>query len=168
MRAAEPFAVALVGVDEPILARLVDAAISDASANEVTAPITTGPEWSPARVLWLKHFHRSRRAGLSGPAGEMTWAILAGDQIVGSARLKRTTVPGVLETGIWLTRCARGRGVGKLALTRLLSTAAALGARGVSADTSGDNEAAIGVLRSLGFDLMASNDGAGVKGVIMF
>jgi len=167
VRAAEP-EVALVDVDEAILARLVDAAITDAWANEVTAPVTTGIDWSPARILWLKDFHRSRRAGLSGPAAEMTWAILVGDQIVGSVRLKRMTVPGVLETGIWLTRRARGRGVGQLALTCVLSTAATLGARGVRADTTADNGGALGVLRSLGFDLTASNDGAVVEAVIMF
>lgn len=108
---------ALVDVDEAILARLVDAAITDASAHEVTAPVTTEDEWSPARISWLKDFHRSRRADLSGPAAELTWAILVEDQIVGSVRLKRTREPGVLETGIWLTRRARGRGVGRRALT---------------------------------------------------
>lgn len=54
---------------------------------------------------------------LSGPAAKLTWAILVEDQIVGSVQLKRTREPGVLETGIWLTRRARGRGVGRRALT---------------------------------------------------
>lgn len=69
-----------------ILDRLVSAAISDASANEVTAPFT-GNEWSYARIIWLMGFHRTRRYGRNGPASEITWAILLGDQVVGSVRL---------------------------------------------------------------------------------
>ncbi|MEJ7703356.1 MAG: hypothetical protein WKF47_06720 [Geodermatophilaceae bacterium] len=110
MSAAEGFAVTLVDVDEPTLDRLVDAAIIDAAADEVTASVTTGPEWSPARIAWLRELHRSCRQGLNGPAGQATWAILAEDQIVGAVRLKRTVVPGILETGIWVTRRARGQG----------------------------------------------------------
>jgi hypothetical protein len=59
---------------------------------------------SPARIAWWKDFHRNRRNGLSGSVGETTWAILASNQVVGSVRLKRTAVPEILETGIWLTR----------------------------------------------------------------
>ncbi len=158
----------LVDVDEPILDSLVNAAITGASANEVTAPVTTGDDWSPARIAWLKDFHRNRRDGLSGPAGEATWAILVGDQVVGSVRLKRTAVPGILETGIWLTRRIRGQGVGRLALAGVLRTAATVGAQGVRADTTTGNGAALGVLRRLGFDLAPSNDGAGVEALLMF
>jgi RimJ/RimL family protein N-acetyltransferase len=160
--------VALVDVDEPILEQLVDAAITGASANEVTEPVASGNEWSPARIAWLRDFHRTRRDGLSGPAGEVTWAILVGDQVVGSVRLERTSVPGILETGIWLTRRARGQGVGRLAMAAALRTAAGLGARGVRAETTAGNRAALGVLRHLGFDLVPSKDGVGVEAFLMF
>jgi hypothetical protein len=56
--------VSLLDVDELTLDRLVNAAITDAAANEVTPPVTTGDEWSPARIAWLKDFHRNRRDGL--------------------------------------------------------------------------------------------------------
>jgi hypothetical protein len=52
-------AVTLVDVDELTLDRLVNAAITDAAADEVTPPATTGDEWSPARIAWLKDFHRT-------------------------------------------------------------------------------------------------------------
>lgn len=168
MSATDEFAVSLVDVDELTLEWLVNAAISDASANDVTAPVTTGDEWSPARVAWLKDFHRNRRDGLSGPAREITWAILVGDQVVGSVRLKRTAVPGILETGIWLVRRVRGQGVGQRAMAEVLRTAAALGARGVRVDTTAGNGAALGVLRRLGFDLAPSSEGAEVAAVLMF
>jgi RimJ/RimL family protein N-acetyltransferase len=158
----------LVEVTELILDQLVSAAISDASANEVTAPITTDNEWSPDRIAWLKDFHRTRRDGLNGPAGEITWAIVLGDHIVGSVRLKRTAVPGLLDTGIWLIRGIRGQGVGKCAMTEVLRRAAALGALGVRADTTAGNGAALGVLRHLGFNLVLSDDGSGIKAVLMF
>jgi len=160
--------VTLVDIDEPTLNRLVNAAITDAPANEVTAPVATGDEWSPARIAWLKDFHRNRRNGLSGSAGEVTWAILVGGQVVGSVRLKRTAVPGILETGIWLTRRIRGQGVGQLAMAAVLRRAATLGARGVRADTTVGNEAALGVLARLGFDVAPSTDGAGVDVLLMF
>jgi RimJ/RimL family protein N-acetyltransferase len=166
--AADGPAVSLLDVDELTLDRFVNAAITDAAANEVTPPVTTGDEWSPARIAWLKDFHRNRRDGLSGPVGEATWAILASDQVVGSVRLKRTAVPEILETGIWLTRRTRGQGVGRLAMAGVLQTAATLGAQGVRAETTTGNRAALRVLRSLGFDLVASKDGAGVAALLMF
>jgi RimJ/RimL family protein N-acetyltransferase len=166
--AADDPAVTLVDVDELTLDRLVNAAITDAAADEVTPSVTTGDEWSPARIAWLKDFHRDRRNGLSGPVGEATWAILASDEVVGSVRLKRTAVPEILETGIWLARRTRGHGVGRLAMVGVLQTAAALGAQGVRAETTTGNRAALRVLRSLGFDLVASKDGAGFTALRMF
>ena len=168
MSAVDGFAVSLVDVDELTLDWLVNAAVSNASANEVTAPITTGDDWSPSRIAWLKDFHRNRRDGLRGPAREITWAILVDDQVVGSVRLKRTAVPGILETGIWLIRQVRGQGVGQRAMAEVLRTAAALGAMGVQANTTVGNGAALSVLRRLGFDLVLSSDGAGVEAVLMF
>jgi RimJ/RimL family protein N-acetyltransferase len=140
---AGEFAVSLVEVNELILGQLASAAITDASASEVTAPVTTENEWSPTRIAWLLDFHRTRRDGLNGPAGEITWAILLGDQVVGSVRLKQTAVPGILETGIWLIRHIRGQGVGRHAMIEMLQRAAALGALGVRADTTTSNRAAL-------------------------
>lgn len=160
-------AVTLGAVDEPTLKRLVEAAVTDASVGEVTPPLTTGDEWSPARIAWLRHFHRDRRDGLGGSAGEATWAVLHAGRVVGSVRLKRSAVPDILETGIWLTRHARGQGLGRLTMIAALQTAAALGYRGVRADTTVGNAAAIGLLRSLGFDRQPSEDRAGVEALLL-
>jgi hypothetical protein len=84
---AGEFAVSLVEVNELILGQLASAAITDASASEVTAPVTTENEWSPTRIAWLLDFHRTRRDGLNGPAGEITWAILLKRLRLGPPRL---------------------------------------------------------------------------------
>ena len=101
---------ALVTVDHIVLDQLVEAATTDASADEVTPPLTAGPAWTPTRIAWLRDFHSDRRAGLDGPAREATWAITVDQRVVGSVRLQRTERPGLLETGVWLTRSTRGHG----------------------------------------------------------
>jgi RimJ/RimL family protein N-acetyltransferase len=77
---------------------------------------------------------------------------------VGSVRLKRADEHGFMETGIWLTRLSRGRGVAVAAMAAVLQEAAAAGARGIRADTTTDNFGALGVLRHLGFELEVSGD----------
>jgi RimJ/RimL family protein N-acetyltransferase len=148
--AAEPAGVALVPIDEGVLARLVAAAMSDAAPDEVT-PAIAGGRWGHERIDWLRRFHRDRRAGLEGPLGEATWAVSLDGTVVGAVRLKRTAEPAVLETGIWLTRGARGHGTGRRAIVAVLERARELGAREVHAETSRDNAAALCVLQRLGF-----------------
>ncbi|WP_037295620.1 GNAT family N-acetyltransferase [Saccharomonospora azurea] len=156
--------VILVEVDEPVLARLVRAATTDAAADDVTPPLTADSGWTPARVEWLRRFHRDRRAGLGGPAGESTWGVVTADGVVGSVRLKRTA-EGVLETGVWLTRMARGRGLGTAAMAVAVRKAVELGAREVRADTTVANVGALRLLRRLGFTL-ARADGGAVHGLL--
>ena len=79
--------------------------------------------------------------------------------VAGAVRLKRTDEAGVLVTGIWLTRGARGRGVARQALAAVLEEAAAWGAREVRAQTRSENAAALAVLRSLGFECTDAGDG---------
>jgi RimJ/RimL family protein N-acetyltransferase len=150
MAAAEPLGVELLPIDEGVLDRLVDAATSDAAPDEVTPPMA-GDDWGPERIEWLRRFHRDRRPGLDGPLGEATWAVSLDGSVVGAVRLKRTAEPAVLETGIWLTRSARGRGTGRGAIAAVLERARDLGSREVRADTSPDNAAALYVLQRLGF-----------------
>lgn len=161
MTEQELSSVALIDVDEMVLEQLVQAATTDAAADDVTPPLTDGPDWTEARIEWLQNFHRNRRAGLSGPAGEATWALLASRGIVGSVRLKRTD-KGV-EAGIWLTRTARGQGLGTAAMTALQQRAAELGAREIHADTTASNVSAVHVLQRLGFDLTYNDDSGGVQ-----
>lgn len=146
-----PAGVELRPVDETVLARLVGAATSGAEPDEVTPPLPPSGRWGPERAEWLRRFHRDRRLGLDGPLGEATWAVTADGEVVGAARLARGAEPDVLETGIWLTRPARGQGIGRRAIAAVLEHARAHGARAVRADTSPDNAAAIFVLQRLGF-----------------
>jgi RimJ/RimL family protein N-acetyltransferase len=145
--------VRLVHVDEATLSRLVDAAMTDADANEVTPPIDSANRWSAARVDWLRSFHRDRRRGLSGPLAEATWAIVEDRQVRGGLRLKRTRDPASLELGLWLTRGARGRGVGTHAVAAALRVAQDFGAKAVVAETTAGNRRALAVLGRLGFEL---------------
>lgn len=152
-RAEAPPAVVLQPVDDDVLERLVQAALADSSADEVTPPLTAGEEWTPERVEWLRAFHRSRRGGLDGPEREATWAVLADGVVVGAVRLKRVAESPSAEAGLWLTRAARGRGVGRRAVEAVLAEARIGGVTAVRADTTATNGPALAVLRSLGFDV---------------
>jgi RimJ/RimL family protein N-acetyltransferase len=145
--------VVLAAVDRALLDDLVEVAITRASADEVTPPLTPGPEWSPVRVTWLRSFHRDRWQGLDGPAGEATWAVVVARHVAGSVRLKRMDEDGVLESGMWLARDTRGRGIGTAALAAVLQQASGLGASAVRADTTAGNTGAVGALQRLGFAL---------------
>jgi RimJ/RimL family protein N-acetyltransferase len=147
---AEPAAVELLPIDEAVLTRLIAAATSNAAPDEVTPPMADS-QWGDERTDWLRGFHRDRRAGLDGPLGEATWAVSVDGAVVGAVRLERTAEPVVLETGIWLTRSARGRGTGRSAIAAVLARARELGAREVRADTSINNAPALCVLQRLGF-----------------
>ena len=162
----EASSVVLVAVDDTVLAQLVRAATTDTEADEVTPPLTAGRAWTSERVAWLCDFHRVRRAGLGGPAGEATWAVVADELVVGSVRLKHTDEHGVLEMGIWATRGVRGSGIGRTALAAALRQAVSLGASEVQADTTVSNAGALAVLRRLGFTLMPAGDGENVRALL--
>lgn len=145
--------VALVNVDDDVLERLVHAATTSAGPDEVTPPLTPEPGWTPIRVEWLRSFHRDRRQGLDGPHGELTWAVLVDDRVVGSVRLKRTGREGLFETGLWLTEDVRGQGVGTTSLAAVMDKGRDLGAAALYAETLAGNRGAVGALRRLGFAL---------------
>lgn len=160
--------VVLTPVDEDVLEELVQAATTDAAADEVTPRLTASTgAWTPPRVAWLRSFHRDRRAGLSGAAAEATWAVVVDDQVVGSVRLKRLTDESMLEVGAWLTRAARGHGVGRAAAAAVLREAGTVGARAVRAQTTNDNAAAQTVLERLGFDLQSGRNGRDVEALLL-
>lgn len=156
----------LAPVDDDVLERLVSVATTDASAHEVTPPLTPGDTWSSLRVDWLRRFHRDRRTGVSGPAGEATWAVMADDHVVGSVRLKRTEDADALEAGIWLSRSARGHGIGRAALEAAVQEATALGAATVIAETTASNLSALGVLQNLGFATGSADATGHVRAVL--
>ena len=70
---------------------------------------------------------------------------------VGAAGLQPTAVEGVLSLGMWILPERRGRGGGRALLEALLDAVPA-GAHKVELEVFPDNEAAIGLYRSLGFE----------------
>ncbi|MEU4495677.1 GNAT family N-acetyltransferase [Streptomyces sp. NPDC023998] len=134
-------------VDEEMLEGLLAVAVNDAAPDEVMPPVTGPPGWTTTRQDAFRAWHRARRPGLAGPLHECTFAILADGKIVGSARLACRDSQEVLETGMWLARSARGRGIGTAALDAILNEAARADARFVVAETTATNLAAIAALR---------------------
>lgn len=142
-------AVQLGAVDEDTLEELVQLAITQTAPQEVVPPMPGPPEWTGQREEWLRDFHRTRRAGLDGPHKEATFSIVRSGAVIGSARLAEVA-PHVLETGMWLARSVRGRGIGAAVLRMLLIEATAKGAHQVVAQTTSANAGALGALRKCG------------------
>jgi RimJ/RimL family protein N-acetyltransferase len=112
--------VELLDVTEEILEKLLDVALTDAAADDVTPTLGATPGWNAERIGWFLNYHRAAAAGLDGPAAQKSWAISCDGRLAGSIRLKRagTAASAVtaLETGLWLGRSFRGRGIGREAL----------------------------------------------------
>ena len=205
---AEPVpAVELLDVSEELLEQLLELALRDSDADEVTPPLGTTAGWNTDRISWFREFHRAAAAGLDGPAGQKTWAISCDGQMAGSVRLRRMdTAPAAadegwagagavgaagagaggagpgggagavagrggyagpsdgaeagagggqgLETGIWLARSFRGRGVGREALRLVKARAASTGAAVLVAETTAGNVGALALLKYAGAELV--------------
>ncbi|MEO5320225.1 GNAT family N-acetyltransferase [Arthrobacter sp. CC3] len=149
--------VELLDVNEEVLAALLNLALTDAIADEVTPPLGATSGWNDERISWFRDYHRAAAAGLNSPAGQKSWAVSVGGRVAGSIRLKRTgtTPPGVasLETGLWLGRSFRGRGIGREALRLVRAVAVGTGATVLQAETTAGNTAAQALLRSAGAEL---------------
>lgn len=159
--------VSLVDIDERVLEQLLDLAKRDASPDEVAPPLG-GPGWNLERTAWFFSYHRAAAEGLDGKAGEKSWGILAGGALAGSIRLKRVHVgngPDTAETGIWLGRSFRGRGIGSAALRLLLAEARTAGIAAVTARTLAGNPAAQRILAGAGAILTPDDDGT-VRAVV--
>ncbi len=159
----DEFSTILIPVSDETLEQLVVAATTDATADEVTPPLTPGGEWTSDRIEWLRRYHRSNREGLDGATGESTWAVVASGVVCGSARLKETDEIGVLETGIWLTQTTRGRGVGRAAMVGVIEKAAGSGACAVIADTAAENLRALRLLDHLGFQFASTTEAGRIR-----
>jgi RimJ/RimL family protein N-acetyltransferase len=149
--------VQLLDVTAEILEELLDVAVTDAAPDEVTPPLGDADGWNPERIRWFRDYHRAAAAGLDGPAAQKAWAISCDGQIAGSIRLKRPgtapTAGSPLETGLWLGRSFRGRGIGREALTLVRNVASRAGASMLQAETTAGNLAARALLRSAGAEL---------------
>ncbi|MFF1253421.1 GNAT family N-acetyltransferase [Pseudarthrobacter sp. NPDC058329] len=150
--------VSLVDVDETVLEQLLALAKRDASPDEVAPPLG-GPGWNLERTAWFFNYHRAAAQGLGGEAGEKTWGIVADGTLAGSIRLRRLGGGVVAETGIWLGRSFRSRGIGSAALRLVLKEARNAGVARVTARTLVGNLGAQRLLASAGATLTPDDDG---------
>jgi RimJ/RimL family protein N-acetyltransferase len=148
-----------------MLERLLALAIRDASPDEVTPSLGSAIGWTTERIDWFRAYHRSA-AGLDGPAGEKTWAVVCDGGPAGSIRLKRTA-EATAETGIWLGRGFRGRGVGSAALCLVLAEARRAGLWQVVAHTTAGNVGARRLLAAAGAQLTHDDGGAVSAAVVL-
>ncbi|MGX5714712.1 GNAT family N-acetyltransferase [Arthrobacter sp. MAHUQ-56] len=152
--------VVLVDVDDEVADQLLELAKRDASPDEVAPPVG-GPGWNLERTAWFFSYHHAAAAGLDGPAAEKSWAVYCCGRIAGSVRLKRDTEADIptAETGIWLGRSFRSRGVGGAALRLLLAEARRAGMARVTARTLAGNGGAQRLLAAAGAALTHDDDG---------
>lgn len=139
-------AVTLTRLDPDMLEALLGVAVRDAEPEEVMPPVDGPPGWTPQRIAAFQAFYRERLPGLAGPHATVMFAILADGEVVGMIRMSRVE-RGVMQTGIWLGRSARGMGMGSAALCALLEEATKVGAQAVVAETTAGNAGALGALR---------------------
>lgn len=153
--------VRLLDVTGHVLEQLLDVVLTDAAPDDVTPPLGETDGWNPERIGWFRDYHRGSAAGLDGPAAQKTRAISSDGRIAGSIRLRRareiSVDGGVLETGLWLGRSFRGRGIGREALNLVCIVASRERAAALHAETTAGNFAAQALVRSAGGEL-ARND----------
>jgi RimJ/RimL family protein N-acetyltransferase len=153
--------VQLGDLDDDALKQLVLAAVPATDVEEVM-PLTAGPaSWTPQRLREFVAFHHGRRGGLDGPVGEVSWVILVDEMASGIVRLQRVESDS-LEVGMWLTRSARGHGIGGRALALAAHMATELGASRLVAETTASNRAALAALIRIGADIHAPSPDGGV------
>ncbi|HEY2061959.1 GNAT family N-acetyltransferase [Amycolatopsis sp. NBC_01480] len=154
MTGLSDFEIVLTPLDEPSLARLLEAAVADADPHEVMPPVEGPPGWTPERREAFLAFHR-RRSLDPDTAIETTWLIEVDGRAAGAARLQPVHGGSAVEVeaGVWLGRSCRGRGIGKRVAEVLLEAARDGGAARFIASTTVDNAAARRLLSGTGADL---------------
>ncbi|GCE02400.1 GNAT family N-acetyltransferase [Embleya hyalina] len=142
----DDFRVVLRPLDEESTASLLDAAVCGAEPEEVMPAVVGAPGWTAERRAAFLAFHHE------WAATPTTYAILVDDTVVGAARLQPTP-DGDLETGLWIGREHRGRGVGRAVVALLRAEARSQGAPRVVATTTDANTAARRLLTGAGAHL---------------
>jgi RimJ/RimL family protein N-acetyltransferase len=118
-------------------------------------PVDDPPGWTPRRRAAFLAFHRARSLD-PATAVERTWVIDVDGTAVGAARLEPHG--DAVEAGIWLSRDARGRGIGRQVTALLLAEARESGAASFVASTSAGNGGARALLGGLGAALTTEGD----------
>jgi RimJ/RimL family protein N-acetyltransferase len=145
----------LTPLDEPALARLLEAAVAGAGPLEVMPPVEGPPGWTALRRAAFLAFHRARSLN-PATAVERTWVIDVDGTAAGAARLE--CHGDAVEAGIWLSRDARGRGIGRQVTALLLAEARSSGVARFVASTTADNGGAQALLAGLGAALTTEGD----------
>ena len=149
----------LTALDEALTVRLLEVAVAGVTPFESMPPVEGPPGWTPSTREAFLDFHRERNTGLDGAHATVMYAISVGGAVVGMIRMsRREDEPTTMETGIWLARSARGRGLAVAALRALVGNARAAGAKAVVADTTPANGAALAALRRCGAVLRPDGD----------
>lgn len=151
---AGPVVTRLAPMTPDLIERLLAVALREADPIEVMPPVPGEAGWTEAAVEGFRAFHRQH---LDGALGTEMFVVRSRGEVVGMIRLAHCG-QGAAETGMWLGRSARGRGLARVALRELLAVAAEQGVRTVYADTTADNLAAQAVLRSCGATLTPRGD----------
>ena len=150
--------VTLQPIDDDLLPRLLDVAVTDADPAEVMPPVSGPPGWTAAR--------RTAFAGHHAPADGRAYAVIIDGLLAGAARLTPAGAPGAVEAGIWLRRSVRGKGLGTEAMRLLIDEARAAGASAIVAETNAANVPAAGLLRTLGATLWEDPDSGAVHAAL--
>ncbi|CRK60018.1 GCN5-related N-acetyltransferase [Alloactinosynnema sp. L-07] len=137
--------VRLIPLDEAGTEALLAVAVAQAEPAEVM-PVDGPTGWTEATKAAFRDFHAAHR---DGALGTVMYAIDVRGETAGMIRLARVG-PGVAETGMWLGRAMRSKGVGVDALRALLEIAVETGFHTVRAETTPDNTAAIRALARCG------------------
>ncbi|HEX6658765.1 MAG TPA: GNAT family N-acetyltransferase [Ilumatobacter sp.] len=148
--------------------RIVLRYLDDAVAVELAALASKGihdPATMPFALPWTDvespelernalRFYWQTRAGTAPASWNLLFAVLEGEQIVGSTSINADVfrVVRAFETGSWLGRSFQGRGLG----TEMRIATLHLGFLGLDASTAttgafDDNPASLGVTRKLGY-----------------
>lgn len=125
------------------LRELLEVAVADATPEETMPPVEGGPGWNEDKRRAFMAFFLE----MLGSPESAIYTITVDGAVAGFMRLKRMPDEGAAETGMWLGRSHRGKGIGALAFEKLLREAARQGYARVVADTTPENVAAQGVLR---------------------
>jgi RimJ/RimL family protein N-acetyltransferase len=138
-------------VDEQTLHLMLSIAVAETEPDEVMPPVAApAGGWCAARREAFREFYRSSFDGLDGPIRTLMYAVICHGAVVGMTRMARRDEPDTVETGMWLGRSYRGRGIGRAALQLLLGEAVEAGTGRVVAETTSKNTAAVAVLRHCG------------------
>ncbi|PRY35829.1 GNAT family N-acetyltransferase [Umezawaea tangerina] len=137
-----PHSVHLTPLDADGIERLLAVAVAEATEWDVMPPVDGPPGWSPTRQDAFRRFYRQHH--------EVMYEVVADDRTVGMIRLTPSGHDGVVETGMWLGRSARGQGIGSGALRAVLRRAVESKWKTVVADTTPENAPAIAALVGCG------------------